>query len=157
MDLQTPKRSRWAVHEPMHSLNTIVLCACTPVVSTTCSKAAAPWKHGKVTQIFLECSLELQDACHLASLPDTTHADSCDNLTRRHSTTKLVMNKEIWWLKVDFVLNKTYPTEIRSEHWISQYHFQLSLHHIPTDPEDAQKSHLNAEMFWRLLKTNKKF
>lgn len=47
------------------------------------------------------------------------------------------MNKETWCLKVDFVLNKTYPTEIRSEDWISQCHLQLSLHHIPTDPENV--------------------
>lgn len=56
------------------------------------------------------------------------------------------MNKEISCLKIDFVLNKTYPTEIRSKDWISQCHFQLSLHHIFTDPEDVQKPHEIAGM-----------
>lgn len=56
------------------------------------------------------------------------------------------MNKEISCLKIDFVLNKIYPTEIRSKDWISQCHFQLSLHHILTDPEDVQKPHEIAGM-----------
>lgn len=66
------------------------------------------------------------------------------------------MNKEIRCLKVDIVLNKTHPAEIRSKDGISQFHFQLSLHHIPTDPVDVQKPHVNAGMFWRLLNTSKK-
>lgn len=65
------------------------------------------------------------------------------------------MNKEIGYLKADLVLNKTYSSEIRSKDWISQCHFQLSLHHISTDPEDVQKPHEIAGLSWRLLTTSK--